>query len=228
MYEVDFSYHGSSKFNFGKAKSELESSGMKVTESDLIKVPWFPRDLNDINKIGQVLLEVNESKEHSQFQDPDYRKRRDEIAQIALNYKMGQPIPDVNYSSEENDLWKVIYAKLKRLHQKSMSSKFLHESEMLNKELNVENRIPQLRELSEYLHSRTGFTIKPTHGILSQREFLNAFAFKVFCCTQYLRNNKNPDYTPEPDIVHEIVGHVPMFANKEVAVRVKSLRNSRI
>jgi len=43
---------------------------------------------------------------------------------------------------------------------------------------------------------------------------LNAFAFKLFCSTQYLRNHKNPDYTPEPDIVHEIVGHVPMFADK--------------
>lgn len=106
-----------------------------------------------------------------------------------------------------------------------MSSKFIEESNALNKELDVANRIPQLSELSDYLNSRTGFTIKPTHGILSQREFLNAFAFKVFCCTQYLRNNKNPDYTPEPDIVHEIVGHVPMFANKEVAVTYTIFRN---
>jgi phenylalanine-4-hydroxylase len=53
---------------------------------------------------------------------------------------------------------------------------------------------------------------------LSQREFLNSFAFKLFCSTQYLRNVKNPDYTPEPDIVHEIVGHVPMFADPDVAV----------
>lgn len=60
--------------------------------------------------------------------------------------------------------------------------------------------------------------MKPTHGILSQREFLNAFAFKIFCSTQYLRNVKNPDYTPEPDIVHEIIGHVPMFADPDVAV----------
>ena len=75
------------------------------------------------------------------------------------------------------------------------------------------------------MESRTGFTIKPTHGILSQREFLNALAFRVFCSTQYLRHYKHPDYTPEPDIVHEIVGHVPMFATKEVAVSIQLFRN---
>ena len=99
-----------------------------------------------------------------------------------------------------------------------MSERYLTQMKALEKELNVSQRIPQLSELSDYLHKKTGFTMKPTHGILSQREFLNAFAFKIFCSTQYLRNVKNPDYTPEPDIVHEIIGHVPMFADPEVAV----------
>lgn len=73
-----------------------------------------------------------------------------------------------------------------------------------------------MKQLNAYLKSKTGFTIKPTIGILSQREFLNAFAFKTFCCTQYIRND--PEYTPEPDIVHEIMGHMPMFADPDVAV----------
>jgi hypothetical protein len=131
---------------------------------------------------------------------------------------MGQQIPDVAYTPEENRLWQQIYEKLTTLHQHSMSERFLKQSRLLNKELNISGRIPQLNELSAYLQSRTGFRIKPTHGILSQREFLNAFAFKIFCSTQYLRNVKNPDYTPEPDIVHEFVGHVPMFADPAVAV----------
>lgn len=43
--------------------------GIDLREANPIIVPWFPRTRSDINKIGQVLLEVNESKEHSQFQD---------------------------------------------------------------------------------------------------------------------------------------------------------------
>ena len=141
---------------------------------------------------------------------------------------MGQEIPHVEYTPQENELWCNVYGKLNQLHQHSMSQRLLKHSNDLNKELKIDKRIPQLKELSEYLQSKTGFRIKPTHGILSQRGFLNAFAFKIFCSTQYLRNVKSPDYTPEPDIVHEFVGHVPMFADPAVAVYIPLFRKSLI
>lgn len=99
-----------------------------------------------------------------------------------------------------------------------MSERFEYQMERLNKVFKVDEKIPQLNDLSLYLQSQTGFMLKPVHGIVSQREFLNCFAFKTFPSTQYLRHTKTPDYTPEPDIVHEIVGHIPMFADKDVAV----------
>lgn len=75
------------------------------------------------------------------------------------------------------------------------------------------------------MKAETGFRIKATHGILSQREFLNALAHRVFCCTQYIRHHAYPEYSPEPDLIHEILvyiysnkkGHVPLFADKEIA-----------
>ena len=54
---------------YEKAKEDLESMGIELTETDPITVPWFPTKRSDIDLIGQVLLDVNESKEHSQFQD---------------------------------------------------------------------------------------------------------------------------------------------------------------
>ncbi len=80
-----------------------------------------------------------------------------------------------------------------------------------------EKTIPQLQPISEYLKSRTGWRLKPVGGLLTQREFLNGLAFKVFHSTQYIRHHATPEYTPEPDIIHELVGHAPMFAHQDFA-----------
>jgi phenylalanine-4-hydroxylase len=73
-------------------------------------------------------------------------------------------------------------------------------------------RVPQHREVDERTHALTGWRIQPVPGLVPTRDFYGSLADRRFQSTEYIRHHSVPFYTPEPDIVHEIVGHASMLA----------------
>lgn len=157
--------------------------------------------------------------DHPGFSDAEYRKRRMKIAEIASNYKLRHgEVPRVTYSDEETATWKVVFEALEKLHEQHACSEFLSNMQELRANcLFGSTSIPQLADINAYLSSQTGFLFLPVTGMLKARTFLNSLAFRVFSCTQYLRHSSVPSYTPEPDLVHELLGHTPLFADREFA-----------
>jgi phenylalanine-4-hydroxylase len=79
------------------------------------------------------------------------------------------------------------------------------------------DHIPQLREVTAKVHSLSGFRLEPVAGLVEPRVFLESLAHGVFLCTQYIRHHSTPLYTPEPDVVHEMIGHAVLLASERIA-----------
>jgi len=152
--------------------------------------------------------------DHPGFRDAEYRRRRNQIAQIALQFRPGDPIPDAPYTVEEHQVWSTIWRALGPGHQKYACAEYL---DCLKKLDFDPDRIPQLREVNEKVKAISGFRLEPVAGLVQPRVFLENLAEGVFLCTQYIRHYSTPLYTPEPDVVHEIVGHGVTLANEQIA-----------
>jgi phenylalanine-4-hydroxylase len=148
--------------------------------------------------------------DHPGFSDPDYRARRAAIAEVGRNHRPGQPIADVEYTPEEDEVWRVVSHELRRKHERYAAAAYLEGARAVT--LPTE-RVPQLREVDARVHGLTGFHIRPVPGLVPTREFYGALAERTFLSTQYIRHHSVPFYTPEPDIVHEIIGHANMLGN---------------
>lgn len=76
-----------------------------------------------------------------------------------------------------------------------------------------EDRLPDLKAVSALLQPRTGWQSTPVSGFLPADAFFEMLAARMFPTTTWLRGRDSLEYTPEPDIFHDVFGHVPMHAH---------------
>ena len=143
-------------------------------------------------------------KNHPGFEDREYRKRRDHIAA-----NLAETCEDILYLETENKTWEYIFTELNKLYISSACSPYRSSLGSLNIS---SDSIPQFSQINKELASHD-FRVHPVEGLIGTRRFMEKLSEGTMLCTRYIRHHSNPHYTPEPDIVHEVMGHCVFFAD---------------
>lgn len=170
---------------------------------------YSPVTLDDDGRV-----EVQLGKDHPGFSDPAYRERRNQIAATAMAWVPGEPIPHVDYTAAEHEIWRLVSHDLHDKHLTYACREFLHGKQRLGLPV---DRIPQLDEVTATLRPLSDFAYLCAPGLVGLREFYGALAERRFYSTQYVRHPAQPLYTPEPDVIHEVIGHGNLLASPRFA-----------
>lgn len=147
--------------------------------------------------------------------DRVYLERRTALSALVASIdESGTGLPEVQYTEEETAVWRAVMDRLSSLHEEHACAPYLEGVRRLHISA---ARPPLPGSLATRLRQETGFGLVLTDGLLDARIFLSHLGRRRQPCTVYLRHGSRPDYTPEPDLVHEAIGHTPMLTDKDAA-----------
>lgn len=118
------------------------------------------------------------------------------------------------YSAENHDAWRLLYSRMLPEWEKYANKHFL--AGIANLCLNPD-RVPLLDDVNKFLNPLTGFKAKPVSGYVPAYLFFDCLRQREFPTTITVRSLESLDYLPEPDIFHDIAGHVPMHTDRAFA-----------
>ena len=116
-----------------------------------------------------------------------------------------------DYTYEDFQVWKTLYNRQTELLHHSASSEYLHALDVIGFSA---NHIPDFNEIEKALKPLTGWSLKTVPNISEQKDFFTVLSQKKFTATCWLRKMEQLDYLEEPDMFHDVFGHVPLLSNK--------------
>jgi phenylalanine-4-hydroxylase len=118
------------------------------------------------------------------------------------------------YSQENHETWAALHSRIHPRWEKYANDHFLHGVEALHL---PSDHVPRLADINRRLQPLTGFQAKPVSGYVPGFLFFDCLRRREFPTTITIRSKDRMDYLPEPDIFHDIAGHVPMHTEKAFA-----------
>ncbi|GAC1672350.1 MAG: phenylalanine 4-monooxygenase [Candidatus Acidiferrum sp.] len=130
----------------------------------------------------------------------------------AAPYLIEQKYED--YPEDKHEVWAELVRRRRPQIEANACREYLEGYEVVGLQ---ENRLPNLSAISARLKPRTGWRTTPVSGFLPAEAFFEMLAARMFPTTTWLRGRDSLEYTPEPDVFHDVFGHVPMHAHEVFA-----------
>ena len=118
------------------------------------------------------------------------------------------------YSQKNHEAWRRLFARMQPRWERYANDHFLRGIEALQL---PHDRVPRLADVNRRLQPLTGFQAKPVSGYVPGFLFFDCLRRREFPTTITIRSTDRMDYLPEPDIFHDIAGHVPMHTERAFA-----------
>ena len=136
------------------------------------------------------------------------------IEQAVANGEMYIEQPYELYSADNHATWQRLYARMQENWGRYANQRFLDGLETLCFE---PTHVPRLEDVNRFMAPRTGFRAKAVSGFVPAFDFFDCLSRREFPTTITIRDGQSLDYLPEPDIFHDIAGHVPMHTDPAFA-----------
>ncbi|MEU3622121.1 hypothetical protein BS329_34045 [Amycolatopsis coloradensis] len=151
---------------------------------------------------------------HPAHGDEDYTRRRNRIAFLGAEHVLGTPAPHVDYHEHDDETWRTIQRSLAERHKEYAASDVVEWAAALDLPT---DHVPQLEEVNDRLRRLTGYSLTPAVGFVPIEQFYGVLADEKFYAAQFIRHHSQPFFSPEADVVHELIGHSPALGNAKVA-----------
>jgi phenylalanine-4-hydroxylase len=122
----------------------------------------------------------------------------------------GAAIPYPDYPTADHATWSKLYARQRARLSGRACREFLEGLEAMGF---PEDRIPSLSSSSRVLEAAAGWKVARVPGLLHEEQFFAFLARRVFPSTDYIRPPEEMDYTPAPDLFHDVFAHLPMITH---------------
>ncbi|HEY7751225.1 MAG TPA: phenylalanine 4-monooxygenase [Ignavibacteriaceae bacterium] len=167
------------------------------------------------------MKEMKKEKQSSEEVLSAYEKAAQEgVDPRCIPQRLAEPAPEhdeiiyPNYPPTDQETWSFLYKRQMSFLPDRACNEYMEGTEKLNLS---SNKIPSLKDLSHIFYESTGWKVARVPGLIHEQNFFELLRKKVFPSTDYIRGKEELDYTPAPDLFHDIFGHMPLLTNKNFA-----------